>query len=118
MQTRKKNGGLILSQEEYYGTIIDLSDLEAPDLAFDRALRRRAGECLQVTPEDVNGTCVLLRQLMTEVELVVLVCVTAQAIVEEYNGKPPNEALQELEVWIRALVVSMDRMPTGDGLMN
>ena len=114
----KKNAGVILSQEEYYGTIIDLSDLEAPDLAFDRALRRRAGECLQVTPEDVNGTSVLLRQLMTEVELVVLVCVTAQAIVEEYNGKPPNEALQELEVWIRALVDCMDRMPTGDGLMN
>lgn len=114
----KKNGGLILPQDEYYGTYIDLSDFEALDLAFDRALRRRAGECLQITPEDVNGTYVLLRQLMTGVELIVLVSVIAQAIVDEYNGESPNEALRGLEDQIRAIVVGIDRMSTCDGLMN
>lgn len=114
----KKNAGLIDRHEKYCGPYIHPRDVQATDVVFDRALRRRAGECLKITAEDLNGTYALLLQLMTEVDLIVLVSVTAQAIFEEYNGHPPEEALSDLEGFMRNLMESMDWMSTGDGLMH
>ncbi len=115
-QPMRKNGGV--NDVEYCGGDIIQNDFETTDRAFDRALRRRAGDCLQITTGDLNATYSLVRQLMTGVDLVVLVCVIVEAIVEEYGGQPPDEVLNGLQDLIRNTIAAIDWMSASDGLMH
>jgi hypothetical protein len=112
----RKNGGV--NDVEYCGGDIIQNDFETTERAFDRALRRRAGDCLQITTGDLNATYSLVRQLMTGVDLVVLVCVIVEAIVEEYGGQPPDEVLNGLQDLIRNIIAAIDWMSASDGLMH
>jgi hypothetical protein len=89
------------------------------DAAFDRAFRRRAGEDLEITEDDLDGTFALIRQLMTGIDWIVLIIVTAKAIVEESDGLPQEDVMTQLEGLIRKIVVESDTMNlTFDGRMN
>lgn len=112
----KKNGGS--ADINFFGTHIIRNDVEAQDRAFDRALRRRAGECLQITIDDVNATYYLLRELMTEIDLIVLVCVIAHLIAEEYGGQPPSNVLEKLEKMILIIGSGLDQKLFCAGLMH
>ena len=102
-----------------YDGFIDPSDILLGDAAFDRAFRRRAGEDLEITEDDLDGTFALIRQLMTGIDWIVLIIVTAKAIVEESDGLPQEGVMTQLEGLIQKIVVESDTMNlTYDGPMN
>jgi len=116
---RKKNGGKRAGGPIVSDGFIDPSDILLGDAAFDRAFRRRAGENLEITKDDIDGTFALIRQLMTGIDWIVLIIVTAKAIVEESDGLPQEDVMTQLEGLIRKIVVESDTMNlTFDGRMN
>jgi len=114
-----KNGDSRAGALDVSDAFVELSDGSRSDTAFDRAFRRRAGEDLEITMADLEGTLALIHQLMIDIEVIVLIVVTAKAIVEEYDGVPPDGVLVEIESLIRKLVTESDLMKLSyDGPMN
>jgi len=98
---------------------LDPYDFALADETLDRALRRCTGEDLEVTDEDLHGTLALIDQLMTDIDYALLIGVTANAIVEEYNGPPPDGVFGEFERLIREIIVQSDAMNGGfNGPLN
>jgi len=98
---RGKNGGR---------GALDPYDFALADETFDRALRRCTGEDLEVTDEDLHGTLALIQQLMTDIDYVLLIGMMANAIVEEYDGPPPNAVFCEFRRLVRRTISESDLM--------
>jgi len=97
----------------------DPYDFVLADETFGRALRRYTGENLEVTDEDQLGTLALIQQLMTDIDYALLIDMTANAIVEEYDGPPPDGVFREFERLIREIIVQSDAMNGGfNGPLN
>ena len=90
--------------------MFDPYDVFLADETFDRAVRRGAGENLEVTDEDLRGTIALIQQLMTDIDYDLLIDMTANAIVEEYDGLPPNGVFWEFKRLVRRTISGGDLM--------
>ena len=55
---------------------------------------------------------------MTEIDLIVLVCVIGHVIAEEYGGQPPNKVLEELEKMILIIGSGLDQTLLAAELMH
>lgn len=114
-----KNAGRGGGRPNVRDGFLDPSNISLADVAFDRAFRRRAGEYLEITKDDLDGTFALIHHLMTDIDCVVLIVVTAKAIVEEYDGHPPEGVMTQIDNLLRKLVVASDSMNLSyDGPMN
>jgi hypothetical protein len=97
----------------------DPYDFVLADETLGRALRRYTGENLEVTDEDLHGTLALIQQVMTDIDYALLIDMTANAIVEEYDGPPPDGVFGEFERLIREIIVQSDAMNGGfNGPLN
>lgn len=92
------------------GRSLDPYDFIRADTALDRALRRSAGETIEITEEDLLGTLALIDQLMTGLDYTNLIDITACVIAREFDGKPPDSVFSEFDRMTHAIIQRSDLM--------
>ena len=118
---RERRGWIVVGvgKNEQADLVPEFANFVLADETFGRALRRYTGENLEVTDEDQLGTLALIQQLMTDIDYALLIDMTANAIVEEYDGPPPDGVFGEFERLVRRTISETDLMDGRfDGPMN
>lgn len=115
----KKNEAKVAARVNLSCGAFYLDDFTLADAAFERALRRRLGEEIDATVEDLRGTVALIHQLMTDIDYIVLIEMTANAIVEECDGPPPKAVFAEVKRIISSGIKESDLIHRSyDGPLN